>query len=170
MEVMAESLITKHLRDGTLRAVSGANTYTWKYEDGDFKLAIPGPTVEHYLDRGRLADTNGGKPNLRFGEDQPMTGSFSCYLRDLGSSLILTASQFVTKTGIVAASWASTMGATDEVPTVDLYWDVAGVVHGDGANRTLYLPYTYISGATEEGKPNKVTFDFTSYCVYPVIT
>lgn len=167
---MAESLITKHLRDGTIRFVVGANTYTIKYEDGDLKLDIPGPTVEHYLDRGRLADTVGGVPSLRYGEDQPMTGSFTARLRDVGTSLILTASQFITKTGLYASTWGSTMGASGEVQTIDLYWDIAGTIHGDAANRSVYLPYVHVSGATEEGGPNKVQFDFTSYSLYPTIT
>jgi hypothetical protein len=166
---MSESRITKHLRDGTLRLVSGSNSYTVKYEDGDMKLDIPGPTVEHYLDRGRLADELGGEPSLRYGDDQPMTGSFSCRLRDLGTSAILTASQFISKTGYYMDLWGSTMGPAGEVKTLDLYWDIAGVTHGDLANRTLLLPWTYISGAVEEGRPNRITFNFTSYCLYPVV-
>lgn len=167
---MAESLITKHLGDGVIELIVNANVYEIKYEDGDLALDIPGPDVSLFLDRGKIADTNGGQPNIRYGDEKPMTGSFSCFMRDPGTNLYVTASQFVTKTGLYASTWGTTMGANGEVKTVDLRWTVAGVVHGDAANRRILLPYTYISGATEEGRPNKVKFNFTSFCVYPVIT
>lgn len=167
---MPESNITKHLRDGTFRIVIGANTYTVKYEDGDLKLDVPGPTVEHYLDRGRLADVVGGEPSLRYGEDQPMEFSFTARLRDLGTASYVTLSQFITKTGQYFSTWGTTMGANGEVKTADFYWDVAGTVHGDAGNRTLYMPYVYIKGAIEEGGPNKIAVQCTSYCLYPTVT
>lgn len=167
---MAESVITKNMRDGTITLKVGANTYEIKYEEGTLQLAIPGPNVAQYLDRGRMADTVGGVPSIRYNEDQPMTGSFSAYLRDISDASYVTAVEFLTKTGQYASLWGSSLGASAEVKTVDLYWDIAGTIHGDASSHQVVLPYTYLSGAVAEGSPNKTTINFTSYCLYPTVT
>lgn len=160
---MAESTIVKHLRDGTLEFIVGSNSHEFRFEQGNFKLSIPGPTVALYLDRGRITDP----PSIRYDEDQPMDGSFSVYFRDTSSALYVTAMEFITKTGLYASSWGTTMGASGEVKTGTLRWTVAGTVHGDAANKIMELPYCKISGGAEDGNPNLLTFDFTSYAVYP---
>lgn len=160
---MAESVIVKHLRDGTLTYKVGANSYTFAYEQGNFQLQVPGPTVALYLDRGRITDP----PSIRYNEDQPMNGSFSVYFRDLSDPNYVTAMELVLKAGQYASLWGTSMGANGEVKTGTLTWEVAGASHGDAANHAMDLPYCTLSGGAADGNPNLVTMNFTSYAVYP---
>lgn len=167
---MAESTIVKNMRDGTLTIRVGVNTYTIKYEEGTLQLNVPGPTIANYLDRGKLADTLHGQPQLRYDQDQPMSGSFTAYLRDLSDGSYITAEEFIFKSGQYLSAWGTTMGASGEVKTVDLLWDVAGTAHGDAANHQALLQWCSISGAVAEGSPNKSTLNYTSYDLYPTVT
>lgn len=167
---MAESTVVKNMRDGTLTLKVGVNTYEIKYEEGTLSLTIPGKSVANYKDRGRFADADGGAPSLRYNEDQPMTGSFSCYLRDISDGSYVTAAEFIANSGQYASTWGSSLGAGAEVKTVDLQWDVEGTGHLDSTDHQLVLPYTTLNGAIGEGSPNKVTINFTSWCVFPTAT
>jgi hypothetical protein len=167
---MAESTVAKNMRDGTVTVKVGANSYVIKYEEGTMQLNVPGPSIANYLDRGRLADTVGGVPSLRYNEDQPMTGSFSAYLRDISDGSYVTAPEFILKTGQYASLWGSSLGANAEVKTVDLQWDIVGTTHGDASDHQVLLPYTVLTGAMAEGSPNKVTINFSTYVLYPTVT
>jgi hypothetical protein len=167
---MPESVINKNMRDGTLVYKVGSNTYTFKYEEGNFQLNVPGPTVANYLDRGRLADTVGGEPSIRYDQDQPMSGSFSCYLRDISDASYITAAEFALKSGQYDSAWGTSMGANGEVKTGTLEWTIEGTTHGDASDHLVSLPYTYITGAFGEGSPNRITLTFTSYALYPTVT
>ena len=70
---MAYSTIVKTKRDGTLVITDGTNSVTVAYEAGDLSLDIPGPTVNLFLDRGQFGST----PSIRYGDDQPITGTFT---------------------------------------------------------------------------------------------
>lgn len=167
---MAESVIAKNMRDGTISLLVGANLYPIKYEEGTLNLTVPGPSIANYLDRGRLADTVGGVPSIRYNEDQPMTGSFSAYLRDLSDNSYITAPEFILKSGQYASGWGSSLGANAEVKTVDIQWDVVGITHGDASDHRVVLAYSVLNGAIAEGSPNKTTINFTSYVLYPTVT
>lgn len=160
---MAESVIVKHLRDGTLTYAVGANSYVFAFEQGNFQLQVPGPSVALYLDRGRITDP----PSIRYNEDQPMNGSFSVYFRDVTDAAYVTAMEFLLKTGQYASLWGTSMGVGGEVKTGTLTWDIAGTTHNDPSNHTLVLPYSTLSGGAADGNPNLITFNFTSYAVYP---
>lgn len=167
---MAESTIVKNMRDGTISLVVGSNAYEIKYEQGTLSLSIPGKSVSPYLDRGRLADVDGGVPSLRYNEDQPMTGSFTAYLRDISDASYVTAPEFILKCGAYFPGWGSTLGAGAEVQTVSLVWAIKGTIHQDASDHQLTLPYSHLSGALAEGNPNMTTINFTSYCVFPTVT
>lgn len=166
---MAESTIVKHLRDGTLAVIVGANSYTVKFEQGTLKATIPGPSVSNFLDRGRFGDF-GEPPALRYNEDRPMTGSWDAYLRDLSDGTYITLPQFILRAGQYASVWGSSLGANAEVQTVDLLWTIAGPTHGDAAAHTVRFYYCTLEGSIEEGNPNKVALNFTSWSLYPVVT
>lgn len=161
-----ESTVPKNMRDGQLRLYSGAQEYIVAYEQGNLQTSIPGPTVALYLDRGKITDP----PAVRYDQDQPCSGSFTAYLRELGSSTYMTAAQFITKSAYYLTNWASTLGANAEVPTLNLEWTVAGVTHGDTADRVVLWPYTYLSGNIAEGSPSQLTLNFTSYVLYPTVS
>jgi hypothetical protein len=137
---MAESVVAKNMRDGTITLKVGANSYVIKYEEGTLQLNVPGPSIANYLDRGRLADTVGGVPSIRYNEDQPMTGSFSAYLRDISDGTYVTAPQFILKTGQYGSTWGSSLGANAEVKTVDIQWDIVGLTHGDASDHQVLFP------------------------------
>lgn len=166
---MAESVIAKNMRDGTLTLLVGANSYVIKYEEGTLQLNVPGPSIANYLDRGRFADSVGGVPSVRYNEDQPMTGSFSAYLRDISDASYVTAPEFILRTGQYSSLWGSSLGASAEVKTVDIQWDIAGTIHNDASDHRVTLAYCCLNGALGEGSPSKTTINFSSYTLYPTV-
>lgn len=165
---MAESTIVKTKRDGTLTFsdLAGANSYTVSYEAGDLSLTVAGATVNNFLDRGRMPNP----PSIRYGDDQPLTGTFTAYLRDMSDAVDVTLFEILTQTGVVGASWVSTMGATGEVFTLKLTWTVAGTIHGDAADHVCELDHCYVTGSVSEGDPDTISISFTSYVLYPDVT
>lgn len=166
---MAESLIVKTKRDGTITFsdLAGANSYTVSFEAGDLNLTIPGATVNNFLDRGRFPP---GNPSIRYGDDQPLTGTFTAYLRDLSDATDVTLPEILAQTGQVGTTWTSTMGANGEVFTLKILWEIAGLIHGDTANHTCELDHCFITGSMSEGDPDQVSISFTSYQLYPTLT
>lgn len=162
---MAYSSIVKTLRDGQIAVAdnAAANSITVAFEQGDLSIDIPGSEVLLFLDRNEITSP----PALRKGKDQPMTGSFTAYLRDLDDATADILEQLVVAE--LPDSWVSTMGANGEVPTVTLTWTLEGTDHGDAEDHTLTLNYCYISGSIREGDPSVVTFNFTAYDVYPTV-
>jgi hypothetical protein len=166
---MAESLIVKTKRDGTLTFsdLAAANSYTVSFEAGDLNLTIPGATVNNFLDRGRFP---AGNPAIRYGDDQPLTGTFTAYLRDISDAVDVTLTEILLQSGAVASGWTSTMGVNGEVFALKLTWTIAGVIHGDASDHVLELDHCYVTGSLGEGDPDTVTINFTSYTSYPVVT
>lgn len=162
---MAISTVVKTKRDGTLvlKDNAAANTLTVAYEAGDLSISIPGPAVISPLDRGQFGDP----PSLRYSDDQPITGTFTAYLRDLTDDGYATLEEVILQSGDVANNWVSTMGGDGEVFTLDLEWTIAGLVHGDAFDHVLTLPYCVVTGSLSEGDPDQISISFTSYSVYP---
>lgn len=167
---MAESTITKTKRDGTLLIEDGttptALSYTVAFEAGDLSLTIAGRTVNLFLDRGVITDP----PQIRYGDDQPITGSFTAQLRDVSDATDVTLPAILMDSGIVNSTWVGRGGSTREVKTFQLTWTIEGTDHGDSADHTVVLDYCYITGSLAEGDPSTVTINFTSYAVYPTVT
>lgn len=167
---MAEATVHKNMRDGTIRIFSGSDSYTIKYEQGTLNLNTPGPSRSVYRDRGRFADSLHGTPQVRYNEDQSQTGSFTCYLRDFSDNSYVTVAEFIWKCGQYLSTWASTLGANAEVPTVSIEWTVAGVTHGEASDHVVLLQFVHIDGAVGEGDPDVITINFESYDLYPTVT
>lgn len=165
---MAESTIVKTKRDGTIlfEDNGGANSYTVAFEEGNFNLTVPGSTVNLFLDRGRITSP----PSIRYGDDQPLTGTFTAYLRDFGDATYATLTEILTQTGDVGTNWVSTMGANGEVFALKVTWTVAGVIHGDAADHVMVMDHCYVTGSIAEGDPDLVTINFTCYESYPAVT
>lgn len=165
---MAESTIIKTKRDGviTIADNAGVNTYQVAFEAGDLSISIPGRTISLFLDRGVITNP----PSIRFGDDQPMTGSFTANLRDLTDAAADTLVDLLTGPSGNVASWVSTMGANGEVFTVDITWAIEGTDHGDAADHTIKLLNCYLTGTVADGDPATVSIDFTSYDLYPTVT
>jgi hypothetical protein len=168
---MAESTVIRVKRDGQiLLADNGAgHTYTIVREPGDFAYTVPDYTIVNVLDRGVI----GTIPMIRIGDEQPMTGSFSAYLSDLGD----TAGTYVTLMDIahryaskyVETNWVSTMGANSDVFTISIQYTIDGSPFGE-ADKTITFPFCVFRANATEGDPNKVAATFTSYAVRPLLT
>ena len=162
---MAISTVVKTKRDGTLKFEDNgaANSLTVAYEAGDFNLTIPGASVVANLDRGQL----GATPSLRLSDDQPMTATFSAYLRDFSDASYATLEEIILQSGDVGTNWVSTLGATAEVFVLDLTWTVEGSDHGDASDHVLKLPFCHVTGSFAEGDPDMINLSITSYAILP---
>lgn len=168
---MAVSTILKTVRDGTITISDGdGNSYTVSYEAGDLSIDIPGQAITLNLDRNVI----GGTPSLRYGDEAPMTFSFSTYLRDLRDASGVTLADIILGRYGAASSWVSTLGEDAEVFTVDVTWTIAGAIHGDvddgyTVNHTLKLPYCVLRCSIGEGDPSSLSITGTSYAVFPIV-
>jgi len=161
---MAESSVVKVKRDGTITLLDGAGTpktYTVSAEPGDFSMDVPAETRNDFLDRGRLVGS------VRYGDDQPVTGSFSVYFRggtsDDGAAAalidILNGDAFSYGT----AAWTSTLGANAEVKTVDIVLTIEGTNHGDAADHVITIPDCSLQYDFAEGDPNVINVSWQSH-------
>jgi hypothetical protein len=165
---MPISTIVKTKRDGTLTLLDsgGSNSVVVAYEAGDLAITIPGPTVESFLDRGQFAST----PSLRYGDDQPMTFTFSAYHRDVSDASFITLESILCNSGVFASTWVSTLGSSAEVKTVTARWDIEGTNHGDASDHRIEMNYCFVTGSISEGVPNTISVSGTSFDLYPTVT
>jgi len=165
---MAVSTIVKTKRDGTLTIKDGAGTpleLVIAFEQGDLSITIPGPSVNVFLDRGEF----GATPSLRYGDDQPCTGSFTAYLRhptDASDEVLL---DLLTQSGQIGSNWTSTLGANAEVNAYQLVFAIEGTDHGDSADYSITLDDCVFSGTVAEGDPSTIQIQFTAYDLYPAV-
>ena len=163
-----EETVVRVKRDGKITFKDGttptALSYTVAYEAGDLNLTIPGPTVNVFLDRGEFGST----PSLRYGDDQPMTFTFTAYLRSTTEAAVATLMDIITQSGHVGSTWESTLGDDAEVFTLTLEFEIEGTDHG-GTDRTITLNHCWVTGSLAEGDPNTISISGTSYSLYPTV-
>jgi hypothetical protein len=158
------STILKTKRDGTLTISDGSGkSLVVKYENGSFALNVPKAALISTLDRGELGDP----PSLRKGDDQPMSGTFTAYLRDVSDDTYITLEEICLDTGYYDTTWVSTLGVGAEVKTLTLQWDIAGIIHGDPTDHRVILPFLHLTGSLTEGDPSTLAMAYTSYAVKP---
>ena len=164
------SSIIKTKRDGTILIEDGTAitplAITVSYEQGDLSVEIPGRTVNNFLDRGEFGEI----PSLRWGDDQPITWSFTANLRDLTDDAAGTLMDIITDSGYVGSDWVSTLGANAEVKTFKLTFTIEGTDHGDAADHTLEMNHCVVTGSISEGDPDTISLSGTSFIVYPTLT
>ena len=160
---MAYSTVVKTKRDGLISicddaGFAGANSFDVSAEPGDFSISAPKETRLNFLDRGRLVSS------VRYGDDQPLTGSFSVYFRDATDSSAVTLMDILNKTGVVAsAPWVPTLGASSEVFTCDLRLTIEGTDHGDAGDSTITITDCSFDYSVAEGDPNTITVNWQSH-------
>lgn len=165
---MAESPIVRTKRDGIITITDGTRTYVVAYEPGNFSVDFPLEEVLNFLDRGVIGTT----PSLRLGDDKPMTGAFSSYLRDImdtaGSPTYTTLMDLaVVPTGrYVASNWTSTLGSSSDVKTWTIQFTIDGTFAGE-SDKTMSLTFVVLRAKMSEGDPDMVEISFTSYQVRP---
>lgn len=165
---MAERTTIFTKRDGVLSIADsgGAHSYTVAYELGDFSLTIPDAAEALFLDRGRIGTT----PSVRLTDDQPMTFSFTAYLRDVAGADYATLLDICHRYsgGYVATNWVSTLTGSD-VFCLDLTFVLDNAVVG-GADITMELNFCSIHANIQEGDPNSISISGTSYSLKPVVS
>ena len=160
---MAEGNLTRTKRKGTLRLYTDAgDTYTVAFEPGNLNLAVPGPTIAVSLDRGEFGDP----PDVALVDDQEMTFTFDARLRSVSPSDVATLKDFITRSGVLAASWTSTLGALREVFLVHLEWLIEGSGEGE-TDETITCKHCWITGSIEEGDVDVLHLSGRSIDVYP---
>lgn len=169
---MAESTIIRTKRDGQiLIADSGAaHSYTVAYEPGNFSFDIPDQTILNFLDRGAMPTT----PSIRLGDDQPMTFTFSAYMRDIadiaGTPTYATLLDLITifASGYVDSTWTSTIGAASDATTWTVSFTVDGSAFGE-SDKTLTFAFSILRGKGSEGDGNMIEVAGTSYKRIPTV-
>ena len=162
---MPYSTNIKSRRNGTLTFYDYASGHSLEvaYEDGDFSYDNPQEDVSFILDRGSL----GSPPQPVLGDDQPVSASFTAYLRDLTTTGYATLEQLVN--GITPPSWVSTMGASHPVFTLTLVWTLDGTPWGE-TDRTVTLPYCVVRGSVKEAAGgNTLSINIKSGAVRPTV-
>jgi hypothetical protein len=162
---MAESNAVRTKQDAIITITDGTTTYTVAKEVGDFNASVPGYNTTSVLDRGLF----GADPNIRKGDEQPVTGGFSIYLRDLPNSTNLTLLDLCMElSGTVAAGMTTTTTNT-EVRTWTLVYTIDGTWNGE-SDQVMTFYKSVLRASITEGDPSSVAVTFTSYQPFPTIT
>ena len=154
------------LQDGTIKFEdnAGAHSETVEFEQGNLTLNIPGYAPQFFLDRGKF----GATPDVRRGDDQAITFSFTAYMRDMTHATEGILTDILTNGGYFASDWVSTLGSSSDVKTVKLTWTVSDPA--GGSDHTLVLSFCHVSGSIAEGYPNQLTLNGTDFEVFPTST
>jgi len=168
---MPESTVIRVKRDAQwlIADAAAAHTYTIAYEPGDGSYTVPDAAITLILDRGEI----GSVPSIRLGDESPMTGSLTAYLRDLGD----TAGTYATLLDIIhryaakyaATNWISTIGAASDVPTVTIQLTIDGSPFGE-ADKTVTFAYCVLRGNVTEGDPSTIAMTWTSFSLRPTLS
>lgn len=168
---MPESSVIRTKRDWLITVTDGTRTYTISKEVGDFQWDVPLYGVTNILDRGEMPTT----PDLRKGDDQPMTLGWSMYLRDLGDTTATSTYQTILDlcheldSGYTAETWVSTLGTASDVKTWTVKATLSGSSFGE-TDKTYSFPFSVLRASAANGDPDTVTVSGTSYKLKPTLT
>jgi|SRR3990167_3433292 len=164
---MAEGTGVRSKRDGQIALIFAAVTYTVSLDPGDFTFTVPDAEVNLFLDRGVI----GATPAIRLGNEAPVTGSFSAYLRDVGypDATNATLPDAVFRfAGAYAVANMATTHSTSDVVTCTLTYTIDGSAVGE-TDRTLSFAFTVLRGSVAEGDPSVFSATYTAYIVRPTL-
>lgn len=158
---MAYSTAPKVRRDGKITLKDGttptAVSLEVAYEEGNFSFDQTKSDRIVIRDRGTIV-------SVRKGDDQPITGSFTIYMRQFTSASAGSVLDFINKTGSYSANQSvSSTVATDEY-AINIEFEVDGDAVGDTDGDTTATFDTCICLASfSEGDPNQITVSFECY-------
>jgi len=157
---MAYSTAPKVRRDGKITLKDGTGvpvTLEVAYEEGNFSFDQTKSDRIVIRDRGTIV-------SVRKGDDQPITGSFTIYMRQFTSSSAGSVLDFINKTGSYSSNQSvSSTVATDEY-AINIEFEVDGDAVGDTDGDTTATFDTCICLASfSEGDPNQITVSFECY-------
>jgi hypothetical protein len=158
---MAYSTAPKVRRDGKITLKDGTSptavTLEVAYEEGNFAFDQTKSDRIVIRDRGTIG-------SVRKGDDQPISGSFTIYMRQFTSATAGSVLDFINKTGSYSsnASVSSTV-ATDEY-AINIEFEVDGDAVGDDDGDTTATFDTCICTASfSEGDPNTINVSFECF-------
>ena len=158
---MSYSTAPKVRRDGVIKLRDGTTptpvSLTVDYEEGNFSFEQTKADRTIIRDRGTIK-------SVRKGDDQPITGSFTIYMRQFTSSSAGSVLDFINKTGSYSSNVsASSTVSTDEY-SINIVFEVDGDAVGDSDGDTLATFDTCICTASfAEGDPNTITVSFECF-------
>lgn len=157
---MAYSTAPKVRRDGKITLKDGTGTPVTlevAYEEGNFSFDQTKSDRIVIRDRGTIV-------SVRKGDDQPITGSFTIYMRQFTSASAGSVLDFINKTNAYSSNQSvSSTVATDEY-AINIVFEVDGDAVGDTDGDTTATFDTCICLASfSEGDPNQITISFECY-------
>ena len=157
---MAYSTAPKVRRDGIIKLADGTGTpvtLVVDYEECNFSFDQTKADRIVIRDRGTIK-------SVRKGDDQPITGSFTIYMRQFTSSSVGSVLDFINRTNAYSANISvSSTVSTDEY-AINIIFEVDGDAVGDSDGDTLATFDTCICVASfSEGDPNQITVSFECY-------
>jgi hypothetical protein len=158
---MAYSTAPKVRRDGKITLKDGttptAVSLDVAYEEGNFSFDQTKSDRIVIRDRGTIV-------SVRKGDDQPITGSFTIYMRQFTSASAGSVLDFINKTNSYSSNVSvSSTVATDEY-AINIEFEVDGDAVGDTDGDTTATFDTCICVASfSEGDPNQINVSFECY-------
>ena len=168
---MPASTVVRTKRDGLITHTDGTSDLAITQEVGDFNLDVPRQAVNHFADRGAISTV----PDIRNGDDAPMTFGYTKHLTDIGDTAATKTYQtlldilFGYVGGYTDLNWTSTIGTHSDVKTWTTKFTMSGAAFGE-SDKTLTLPYCVLRGSFAEGDPDTITVSGTSYAVVPTLS
>ena len=158
---MAYSTAPKVRRDGVIKLRDGTSptpiSLTVDYEEGNFSFEQTKSDRTIIRDRGTIK-------SVRRGDDQPITGSFTIYMRQFTSSSAGSVLDFINKTGSYAANVSASSAVSTDEYAINIVFEVDGDAVGDSDGDTLATFDTCICTASfSEGDPNTITVSFECF-------
>ena len=158
---MAYSTAPKVRRDGVIKLRDGTTptpvSLTVDYEEGNFSFEQTKADRTIIRDRGTIK-------SVRKGDDQPITGSFTIYMRQFTSSSAGSVLDFINKTGSYSSNVSASSAVSTDEYTINIIFEVDGDAVGDSDGDTLATFDTCICTASfAEGDPNTITVSFECF-------
>jgi hypothetical protein len=127
------------------------------YEEGNFSFEQTKADRTIIRDRGTIK-------SVRKGDDQPLTGSFTIYMRQFTSASAGSVLDFINKTGSYSANVSSSSTVSTDEYAVNIEFEVDGDAVGDDDGDTTATFDTCICTASfAEGDPNTITVSFECF-------
>lgn len=158
---MAYSTAPKVRRDGVIKLRDGTTptpvSLTVDYEEGNFSFEQTKADRTIIRDRGTIK-------SVRKGDDQPITGSFTIFMRQFTSSSAGSVLDFINKTGSYSSNVSSSSTVSTDEYAINIVFEVDGDAVGDSDGDTLATFDTCICTASfAEGDPNTITVSFECF-------
>lgn len=158
---MSYSTAPKVRRDGVIKLRDGTSptpvSLTVDYEEGNFSFEQTKSDRTIIRDRGTIK-------SVRRGDDQPITGSFTIYMRQFTSSSAGSVLDFINKTGSYSSNVSASSAVSTDEYAINIIFEVDGDAVGDSDGDTLATFDTCICTASfAEGDPNTITISFECF-------